>query len=141
MTAYVLDSYAILAVTRRELPADRVLQLMAESRHQHWMSVINLGEVYYRTVREATIEDAVNVLAWLRQMPIQLMEVDIGMAIAAAELKAAYPLSYADCFAAALAQRIDAKVITGDFEFEQLERAGIVEIEWLPPKPKSRRAR
>ena len=141
MTAYVLDSYAILAVTRRELPADRVLQLMAESRHQHWMSVINLGEVYYRTVRESTVEDAVNALAWLRRMPVQLMEVTVGMAVAAAELKAAYTISYADCFAAALAQRLDAPVVTGDPEFEQLERAGIVDIEWLTPKPKTRHAR
>jgi ribonuclease VapC len=48
-------------------------------------------------------------------------------------------MSYADCFAAALAQRLDAAVVTGDPEFEDIERAGELKVEWLPPKPKSRR--
>ena len=49
--------------------------------------------------------------------------------IAAARLKAAHALSFADCFAAATAVRERAALVTGDREFEKLGRA--VEIDWL----------
>jgi ribonuclease VapC len=52
------------------------------------------------------------------------------LALAAAYLKGLHPISYADCFAAALAQQLDAAVVTGDPDFRQLE--GRVAIEWLP---------
>ncbi len=141
MTRFVLDSYAVLSIIRRESPAAHVLQLLMDPGHQHWMSAINLGEVYYQTAREESVDDALNAIAWLRRMPVQLEGIDVGMAVAAVGLKAGFALSYADCFAAALAQQLQAKIVTGDPEFEQLERAGIVEIEWLPPKPKSRQTR
>jgi hypothetical protein len=34
---------------------------------------------------------------------------------------------------------MDARIVTGDPEFRQLEDAGIAEIEWLTPKGKTRR--
>ena len=37
----------------------------------------------------------------------------------------------ADCFAAALAQRLGAAVLTGDPDFQRLE--GAVAVEWLTP--------
>ena len=39
-------------------------------------------------------------------------------------------MSYADCFAAALAQRESAAVVTGDPDFRQVEQ--LVAIDWLP---------
>jgi ribonuclease VapC len=40
-----------------------------------------------------------------------------------------YPIAYADCFAAALGIRKNAKVITGDPEFRRFGER--VKIEWL----------
>jgi ribonuclease VapC len=47
----------------------------------------------------------------------------------AAHLKARHRLSYADCFAAALAQQRDAELVTGDQEFRPLARD--VKLHWL----------
>ncbi len=49
--------------------------------------------------------------------------------IDAAKIKAEYPLSFADCFVAALARKKDAVILTGDPEFKKLEH--VVTIEWL----------
>jgi ribonuclease VapC len=51
------------------------------------------------------------------------------MALEAAKLKGAYPLAYAHCFAAALAIRKNAKVVTGDPDFRKLEN--ILSVEWM----------
>jgi len=47
----------------------------------------------------------------------------------AARLKATYPLSFADCFAAATAIRERAALVTGDPEFKKLGKA--VTIDWV----------
>jgi ribonuclease VapC len=47
----------------------------------------------------------------------------------AAHLKARYPISYADAFAAALAKRNGAHLMTGDPEFKAVEPE--VAIHWL----------
>jgi len=46
-------------------------------------------------------------------------------------LKARYPISYADSFAAALAMINNCPLLTGDPEFRSLEKQGIISIEWL----------
>jgi predicted nucleic acid-binding protein len=138
MTRYVLDSFSLLAHFREEPGAPRVRQLIADRQHQHWVSVINLGEVHYKMTREHGGERADEVLGDALDMPIQLVEADFILAMDAARIKAKYRMSYADCFAAALAQRLNAAVVTGDPEFEAIERAGELQIEWLPPKPRTR---
>ncbi len=50
--------------------------------------------------------------------------------LAAARLKARFPISYADAFAAATALRAGAQLVTGDDEFHA--RDDIVDIVWLP---------
>jgi predicted nucleic acid-binding protein len=47
----------------------------------------------------------------------------------AARFKVAGGISYADCFAAALAKSKDAPLVTGDREFEQLKNE--IEIIWV----------
>ncbi len=101
------------------------------------MTYINVGEVYYRIAKESGLTAADGALVWLEGLPFHFSAANRDLTMEAAKLKAQYALSYADCFAAALAQRVDAAVVTGDQEFAQLERAGIVEIEWLPTKPKN----
>jgi predicted nucleic acid-binding protein len=139
MTRYVHDSFSLLAHVRDEPGAPRVRQLIVDRQHQHWITVINLGEVHYKVAREHGGDRADDVVEEVLAMPIQLEEADFILAMDAARIKARYRMSYADCFAAALAQRLNATVVTGDPEFETIERAGQLQIEWIPPKPKSRR--
>lgn len=47
---------------------------------------------------------------------------------AAASLKAAHPIAYADAFAAATANMLDVPVVTGDPEFRSLE--GDTKVFW-----------
>ena len=94
------------------------------------MSAVNLGEVVYRTIREHGLERAQEAVARIGEYSIEIVDVDRELAIAAAYLKGSYRMSYADCIAAALGQRLDAPIVTGDPDFKQLE--GQVAIDWLP---------
>ena len=93
------------------------------------MATVNLGEVFYKTVRQTGLERAKSVLAMARQLPIQFLPVDQDLALAAAEIKGVHPISYADCIAAALAQRLGATLVTRDTGFGQVPD---LQIEWLP---------
>lgn len=131
MTRYVFDSFAILAYIRDEPGADHVGQLLGNRRNEHWMTTVNVGEVYY-IARKLLGEDGDEILHDLLDTPIQFVDAGFSLAIEAAKLKSLHALSYADCFAAAAAQRYDAAVVTGDREFEKLET--LVQIEWLPAR-------
>jgi predicted nucleic acid-binding protein len=65
-------------------------------------------------------------------MQIELVPVDgddLELVRQAAAFKATRKMSYADCFAAALAKIKNAELVTGDREFKQLARD--VKIHWL----------
>ena len=47
----------------------------------------------------------------------------------AANLKASYRIAYADCFAVALSEKLDAPLVTGDPDFKQL--AHEIMVEWI----------
>jgi ribonuclease VapC len=51
------------------------------------------------------------------------------LAIAAARIKAERRMGYLDCFVVALAQQLNATVLTGDPDFRRVE--DLVRIEWL----------
>ena len=93
------------------------------------MTVVNLGEVLYRTIRNRGDEAVPDVLALIGRLPIEVVEIDVGLTVNAARFKAAHPIAYADCFAAALAAELGAKVVTGDREFEVF--GDEVDVEWL----------
>lgn len=76
-------------------------------------------------------------LARLPSLPIRLVLPDEDDIIAAALLKSANRLAYADAFAVALASREGASIITGDPEIAALH--DVVAVEWIGPeseKPK-----
>jgi len=132
-TRLVLDSFALLAFHRAEYGGPAVGELLEHARADEVelsMAVVNLGEVFYRTARELGMDAAEEVLADFGGYAVTLVEIDRELAIAGAHLKSAHPISYADCIAAALAQRLDAAVVTGDADFRRLEH--LVRVEWLP---------
>jgi predicted nucleic acid-binding protein len=79
------------------------------------MSWINLGEVYYTVHRAAGEKEAETTLAMLRPM-VTLDAASPERVLAAARIKAAHPLAYADAFAIATASAHGAVLLTGDPE-------------------------
>ena len=128
---YVLDSFALLAYLEDEVGAGRVTALFGQAKKQNniWMSVINLGEVLYITEREQDVLASRKALAAIEQLPVEIVAADRVLTLAAAHIKANFPIAYADAFAVALGQMKRASVVTGDPEFKQVE--SLVTIEWL----------
>ena len=93
------------------------------------MSVVNIGEVWHATARKHSDRDADNVIHELRSIGVKFIDVDWPTTQIAARFKAQGGISYADCFAAALAQTTKATLVTGDHEFKQLDQE--ITIEWL----------
>ena len=132
-TRGVLDSYAVLALLMDAPGAGEVRDLLREAPSEPprlAMSVVNLGEVFYRLVRARSATAAERFLAEFEALPITLFEVDWALARHAAEIKAGHPIAFADCIAAALAIRLDAPLVTGDPEFRRVEH--LLEVHWLP---------
>ncbi len=93
------------------------------------MSVVNLGEVWYSIARTTSPEIADQYVGEINGMAIEIVDVDWQLTRQAAEFKADGNISYADCFAAALAKIKKAELITGDNEFKQLD--GEIKISWI----------
>jgi predicted nucleic acid-binding protein len=120
----VLDAYSLIAYLEGEDGMDRMIEVFKVARDSGralLLCVVNWGEVYYITLREAGRERADQVAHLLSTLPIQFVPVDMELAKKAAELKARKKMSYADCFAAALARLRKAELVTGDNEFNQVE--------------------
>lgn len=112
----------------------RVRDLLTQARAgqtQVFASLINLGEVVYIVERERGLTNAHRVLAVMDQLPITFEPITRPTVLAAAHLKARFPLAYADAFAAVTAQNLRATLVTGDKEFMPLAEAGLVSVEWL----------
>ena len=130
---FVLDSFALLAFFRAETAGARVRELLEQAQAGEIVlsiTTVNLGEVFYRAIRERGREHAHEMLGRVEEFGVEIASVDLELALLAASLKAASSIGYADCFAAALAQRLDAAVVTGDPDFHQIEH--LVAVEWLP---------
>ena len=96
------------------------------------MHAIHIGEVYYITLREQGKSLADLAYARIKALPIKMIDrIDEELLLTAAGLKAKYPISYADSFAAALAMIKNCPLLTGDPEFTSLEKQGKISIEWL----------
>ena len=130
--AIVLDSWAIMSYLGGEPSAEKVADIMADAHDEHiplFMTVVNAGEVWYILAREVSIAEADSSIRQLRQLGISFIDVDWDLAHQAAGFKSRHKMSFADCFAAALAKDKKAHLITGDKEFTQVE--GEISIDWL----------
>ncbi len=128
----VLDSYSLLSYFEGEPGADTVIEIFRaamDSGRLLLLSVVNWGEVFYITLREAGRERAEQVAHVISTLPIEIIPADLDLTRQAAEFKAAGKMSYADCFAAALAKLRKAELVTGDKEFKQVE--GAVKVLWI----------
>lgn len=133
MSACVLDANALLAYLRREPGYEMVKALFvaaARGEMQLLMCCVNAGEALYMTWRKGSPAKFDELLALLPELPIQIRDADMVLTTEAARFKATRKMSYADCYAAALAKREGAEVVTGDPEFKAVEDE--VTVRWLP---------
>ena len=134
MAHFVLDSYALLAFFRNEEGSDQIEKLLTEAaadKHELYLTNINAGEVYYMSYRKDGSTKA--ELAWkaMRQFPIHIVDADLEFTLAEAKLKAKYRISFADAFAATLTIRKKATLITGDDEFETLNKESGFRVKFI----------
>lgn len=130
--AIVLDSWAVMSYLGGEPSAERVADIMADAHEEDiplLMTVVNAGEVWYILAREVSVAEADSSIRQLRQLGIDFIDADWGLAHEAAGFKSKHKMSFADCFAAALARQKNANLITGDSEFKQVQRD--ISITWL----------
>ena len=130
--AAVLDSWAVLAYLGGEASGQEVADLITsahENRAPLYMSIINTGEVWYILAREISEAQADKAVADLKGLGIEFIDADWSLTRTAGTFKARYRMSYADCFAAALAKDRKCELVTGDKEFKQIE--GEVNVHWV----------
>jgi len=121
---FVLDAWAILALLQKEEPAaSRVKQLLTEAEQGNvelFISLINLGQVYYRIGKVRGENEAEETLDEMHRLSLRIVPVTEEAVFSAARFKMHHAISYADAFAAATAEDLDAVLVTGDPELAQL---------------------
>lgn len=129
--AIVLDSWAVMAYLEDETTAEKVAEIIADAHEEKiplLMTVVNAGEVWYILAREVSIAEADASVRQLRQLGIEFINADWDLAREAGGFKAKHKMSFADCFAAALAKQRKAHLVTGDQEFKQVEQEITIEF-------------
>jgi len=129
---YVLDSFAILTLLQKEEGHDQVLKIIKKAKEgtvQAMMTWVNLGEVAYIVQRRWDKSEVHQILANLESSNVEFVDAGQDLALKAAELKAEYPIAYADTYAAALAMLRESVLVTGDPEFKKLKER--IAIKWL----------
>ncbi len=132
---FVLDTSAWLALDEAEPGAQEVESILASAWLGHaevHACFVTLTELEYIRTQERDAQQAAELLHFARAQRVTWRHSDDGLCSAAAKLKAAHRLSFADAFVAALAVQLDATLMHKDPEFSTL--AGIVKQHILPTK-------
>lgn len=129
---FVFDSYALLKFFQKEKGYEKIVHLLKEIRKSggvQYINAINLGEIIYSTKREFGDQRKLEVLANIERLKFTVLPVTSALIFQAAEYKAQYGISYADCIALASAVEHKAIIVTGDPEFKKVER--LIEVVWV----------
>ena len=129
---FIFDSHALLKFFQKEKGHEKVTHLLEEIRYSggaKYVNAINLGEIIYSTKREFGDQKKLEVLANIERLNFTILPIPSPLIFQAAEYKAEYALSYADCFALASAVEYKATLVTGDPEFKKVEH--LVNIVWI----------
>ena len=128
----VLDFHGLMVFFERKPGFEKVESLLIDVNEKDWnlmMTAVCFGEVYYTVLREYGLEKANEIEKIIQTFPIDIISVDVHLTKEAARFKAFKKISYADCFAAALAKINRAALITGDKEFKEVEDE--IKILWI----------
>ena len=129
---FIFDSHALLKFFQKEKGYEKVVHLLEEIRKTgatKYINAINLGEIIYSTKKEFGDQKKLEVLANIERLNFTLLPLPNNLIFQAAEYKAQYAISYANCFALASAVEYKAILVTGDPEFKKVEH--LVEIVWI----------
>lgn len=132
---YVVDSWPVLEWIYGKEPAgekfQKILDSAANGNLRLHISRLNYGEVIYNVLIRKRRGEFSGLIPDLDALPWQIVSIDDALVDEAVALKAVYPISFADCFVAALAQRHRAPVISGDPDFQRLAERGVLRLEWV----------
>lgn len=129
---FIFDSHALLKFFQKEKDYEKVIHLLEEIKRSgvtKYINAINLGEIIYATKREFGDQKKLEVLANIERLNFTVLPIPNNLIFQAAEHKAQYNISYADCFALASAIEHKAVLVTGDPDFKKVEH--LVEIMWV----------
>jgi uncharacterized protein len=115
----------------RQPALDAVDKLLAEAENslvRLFMSAINVGEVFYFLRKNHSEKLAESWRAASRTLPVTIEVPVLDEIWQAAILKSRFPIAYADAFAAAIAQKHDCPLLTGDPDFHRIDH---LKVEWI----------
>jgi ribonuclease VapC len=129
---FIFDSHSLLKFFQKEKGYEKVIHLLEEIRKtgaNKYINAINLGEIIYSTKKEFGDQKKLEVLANIERLNFTILPISNNLIFQAAEYKAQYSISYADCFGLASAVEYHATLVTGDPEFKKVEH--LVDIIWI----------
>jgi len=131
-STYVFDSYALLKVFQKEEGYQKIVGLLRDvsaSGGHALMNAVNYGELIYIIKRAFGDRKKIECLAAIERLGIEILSVPNELIFRAAEYKAEFSISYADCFALASALENKAALVTGDHEFKKVEH--LAKVIWV----------
>jgi predicted nucleic acid-binding protein len=130
---YVLDTSALFSFMEDAPGSGFVEQILNDPKAAVLIPWPVLFEVYYTTRRRKGEKEADRRYVLVKELPAEIVwAFDEARLLAAARLKARFPLSFADAIIAAMAERERAVLVHKDPEFDALE--GVVRLRSLPYK-------
>ena len=133
---FIVDSWPVLEWIYRKEPATARFRGRLEAAERGELrllvSRINSPRSSFPNVAiKKRLGEFVGEAPDLASLPWQVISVDDALVDEGREAQVELSISFADCFAAALAQRYNAPVMTGDPDFKKLAERGVVLVEWI----------
>lgn len=131
---FVLDTSALLCLKENEPGASEVEAILRQQGRKGavficFMSIMELAYILEQEQGQAAAREGV---LQLKQLPLQVVESDEPLGLAAARIKAGHKLSVADAWIAATAERLGAILVHKDPELAPL--TNLIRMRALPPK-------
>lgn len=129
---HIFDSFALLKLFQRERGCEKIMHLLkriGSTGAIKYLNAINLGEIVYSTKREFGDQKKIEALAAIERLGFSILPATNDLILRAAEYKADFSISYADCFVLASAVEHNAIIVTGDPEFKKVEH--LAKVFWV----------
>ena len=135
MPELVLDAWAVMAWLKGQQPAAEQVRLLLDAADRRERSlvinIVNLGEIFYLSVKAKNVAYGERVLKGLRPR-IAVISATDELVMQAASLKAKHAISYADAFAAVTAMARESPLVTGDPELRVVaDREQTLTLAWI----------
>lgn len=130
--SFIFDSHALLKFFQREKGYEKIVRLLEDIKKQgvpKYINAINVGEMIYVIKRAFGDQKKIEVLANIERLGFITLPAPDTLIFQAAEYKAIYSISYADCFVLASAIEHQATIVTGDPDFTKV--SSLVNILWV----------